>query len=112
MPETVPDPEARPHRSLLNAALWAVKVGFACSLALTILIPGFHVEFLSWLVEGGVAIWQVLVGPDRDNAVWVLAVIVLNGVIYSVVVFVAERIFVLWKRWLHPVDNKPSILTR
>lgn len=110
--EPVSDSKTRPHRSVLNAALWAVKIGFACGLALTILIPGFHAEFLIWLVAGGAAIWHALFGPDQDNAGWWLAVMLLNGAIYSVLVFVAERAFVLWRQWLHRVDNPPSMLTR
>lgn len=73
--EEIVHPKARPNRSLLNAVLWAMKIGFACGFILTVIIrswPGGPVvsnrgRGMKWTMIGMLALpMLVLHGRTRQ----------------------------------------------
>jgi fucose 4-O-acetylase-like acetyltransferase len=104
------------HVSVRGAALWAVKVSLACNGLLVVVMmvlgsrPGItdRVNPPDWILPG-FELWNVVLGGAWHSMLWLFCSLALNIIVYFALIFAAEGIFLLWKRWLHAGDNELHI---
>ena len=112
--------KARPRMSIRSAALWAVKISLACNVLLIVILMilgsnphlTYQINLPDWLLPG-FALWNVVFGGAWHNSlIWLSCSLALNVIVYFGIVFTAEGIFMLWRRWLHPANTESRSLIR
>jgi hypothetical protein len=107
--------KAQPRMSVRGAALWAVKISVGCHVLLILIVitlgslfyyrPVKLADRLFDAVTPGFVIWDAVFGGPWHSMVWLFSSFALNFIIYSAVIFVAEVVFMFWRRRLHPANT-------
>lgn len=98
--DSLPSPRVAPRRDnlVLQAALSSLAIGFTIDLFVSILVFSTQWKPLEWLIDGGAFIWNTVFGGPYHSMIWLVALIALNGLIYSTLVFAGKIGLILWKR--------------
>jgi hypothetical protein len=98
--ERLPSPSVspRPDNLILQAAVPSLAIGFVIDLVVFVLGLSTKWKPLEWLIDGGVLIWNAVFGGPYHSMIWLVAIIGLNGLIYSALVFAGEIGLILWNR--------------
>jgi len=106
--------------SVRDAVRWAVIISLACNVLLifvaviggTLMRSGIQVKLAERLFDAatpGFSIWDAVFGGPWHSMVWLFSSLALNFIIYAVVIFIVEVVFMFWRRRLHPANTNSRI---